>query len=88
VQALNASELGVLDFALDGLRCEAHFYDALLQSVSGDLASREARVRSALKRSIDTKFHLYYEYHMAKVLHGRMTAAQPPSAADKGKTPE
>ncbi len=78
LQALQASELGVLDFSLDGLRCEAYFYDALLQSVSGDAATREERVRASLKRAVDTKFQLYYEYHMSTLLHGRMSGAPTP----------
>jgi tetratricopeptide (TPR) repeat protein len=60
---------------LSGLRCEAHFYDALLQGVTGKPQDRDPRQLNQLKKAIASEHVLYYEYQMARYLHG-----QPPRA--------
>jgi hypothetical protein len=67
--------LHAFDFPLDGLRCEAYFYDAVLQGVTGPPESRRQRQLARLDRALATNYQLYYEYHMAHMLRDRIRAA-------------
>jgi hypothetical protein len=54
--------------SLASFRCEAYFYDALLQSVSGEARTRAARYRNRLQQVVDEKCYTTYEYAMASYL--------------------
>ncbi len=69
--ALHASQLGRIgtaELTYDGMRCEAYFYEALLQSVSGEPATRSARYAQALERVLEMGRGDQYEYLMAMYL--------------------
>jgi conflict system STAND superfamily ATPase len=66
LQASPLSSIGGMSFA--ELRGEAYFYDALLQEVSGDSATRRARSRRALEEVVRLRRVALYEYHMARYL--------------------
>jgi hypothetical protein len=55
-----------------GFLTEWYFYDALLQSVTGDRSSRVDRFRSGLKQAINTKQFAFNEYCFAKALLSRI----------------
>jgi len=55
-----------------GFLTEWHFYDALLQSVTGDRSSRVHRFRSGLEEAINTKQFALNEYSFAKALLNRI----------------
>lgn len=63
------SHIGVYGLTFDGMRCEAAFYDALLQNVTGDPASRSARFAQALGQVLEVGRGNMYEYLMARYLH-------------------
>jgi hypothetical protein len=54
--------------SLSSFRCEAFFYDALLQSVTGDSATQRDRYLKQLNAVIDEKCFNTYEYSMASWL--------------------
>jgi conflict system STAND superfamily ATPase len=66
-----SSPLSKTGFSLAGARCEAHFYDGLLQGVTGLPWTRHWRQRSAFDAAIATQYYSYYEYHMANLLRER-----------------
>jgi hypothetical protein len=69
--ALQASGLDQTERSLDGLRCEAYFYAALHDQVTGDPATREQRYRDKLQRVVATHQYGLYEYRMAQFLLAR-----------------
>lgn len=71
-EAFRQSPLRLVHPSLLGARCEAYFYDALLQGVTGEAATRRQRKMRSLDRAIATNYVPYYEYHMARYLRGRM----------------
>jgi pentatricopeptide repeat protein len=71
--------LHALGYPLNAARCEAYFYDALLQSVSGLTWTRRKRELAALDAAIATRYYQYYEYHMAHILRERLTGTKRPS---------
>jgi hypothetical protein len=73
-EAFETSELnriGVSGLSYEGMRCEAYFYDALLQDVTGEPATRAARYAQALERVLEVGHGNMYEYAMAQYLHSR-----------------
>jgi hypothetical protein len=54
------------------LRCEAFFYDALLQGATGDVETRKARQVESLQRVTATHSYNYFEYQMARFLLARL----------------
>ncbi len=71
-EAFGQSPLRLVHPSLLAARCEAYFYDALLQGVTGEAASRRQRKITSLDKAIATNYVPYYEYHMARYLKGRM----------------
>lgn len=67
-KAFEQSIFGEAGLPLFGLRCEAYFYDALLQNVSGNHDDRQRRLQLLLEKVVETKRYSYYEYHMARYL--------------------
>lgn len=67
-ETFERSPLRRIGFSFSGIRCEAHFYNALLQGVSGDPETRRERQIEQLKMALDTQHFSYYEYHMANYL--------------------
>jgi hypothetical protein len=55
-----------------GFLTEWYFYDALLQSVTGDRSSRVDRLRSGLEEAINKKQFAFNEYSFAKALLSRL----------------
>jgi hypothetical protein len=55
----------------DDIRCEAYFYDALLQEVTGESATRSTRYAQALGRVLEVGHGDQYEYLMARYLRSR-----------------
>lgn len=66
--AFHASGLDQTELSLNGLRCEAYFYTALRERVTGDPATREARFRERLNRVLEVQEYGYYEHRMAQFL--------------------
>ncbi len=66
--SFHASGLDQTALALDGMRCEAYFYLALRERVTGDPVTRDARFRNKLERVIETKYYGFVEFRMAKYL--------------------
>jgi len=69
--SLLASELHQTELPLSGMRCEAYFYAALRERVTGDPATRDQRFRDKLQRALATQQYGYFEYRMARFLLGR-----------------
>jgi hypothetical protein len=71
-QAFEASGLNRIGLSYDEIRCEAYFYDALFQAVTGDAATRSARFAKSIQEVLETRAGHYYEYLMARYLrsHG------------------
>lgn len=67
-EELASSALAALPFTRQGLLCEAHFYDAILQRSAG----RMDETLAALQQAIATGRKNYYEYKMAKFLLARL----------------
>jgi hypothetical protein len=67
-EAFKSSGLSHIDMSYDEIRCEAHFYDALLQAVTGDPATRSARFAQAIQRVLEVGHGDIYEYLMALYL--------------------
>ncbi|HWA77196.1 MAG TPA: hypothetical protein VG937_32900, partial [Polyangiaceae bacterium] len=74
-QAFARSMLSRGSQSLASFRCEAYFYDALLQSVIGDPPTRAARYRSRLEQVVGERCYTTYEYAMASYL---LKANSPP----------
>jgi hypothetical protein len=62
------SAMGDLGQTRTEFLAEFHFYDALKQSVSGEPATRNERLRQSLQKSVDSKAVQTWEYHMANYL--------------------
>jgi hypothetical protein len=71
-EAFEASGLNRIGLSYDEIRCDAFFYDALLQAVTGDAASRSARFMKRIQEVLETRAGHYYEHLMARYLrsHG------------------
>jgi len=67
-EAFEASGLNRIGFSYDEIRCEAYFYDALLQAVTGDAATRSARFAKSIQEVLETRAGHYYEHLMARYL--------------------
>jgi hypothetical protein len=65
------SQIDMLGLTYDAMRCEAFFYDALLQEVTGDPATRSTRYAQALTRVLEVGHGDQYEYLMARYLRSR-----------------
>lgn len=59
-----ASPFSNLSLSLQGMRCEFHFYDALVAKLKGD----RTRMLHELQAAIDTQYRQYLEYKLAKFL--------------------
>jgi hypothetical protein len=70
-EAFEASGLNRIGFSYDEIRCEAYFYDALLQAVTGDAATRSARFAKSIQEVLETRAGHYYEHLMARYLRSR-----------------
>ncbi len=70
-EAFEASGLNRIGLSYDEIRCEAYFYDALLQAVTGDAASRSARFMKRIQEVLETRAGHYYEHLMARYLRSR-----------------
>ena len=57
-----------LGMPYSGLLCEAYFYEALLQGVTGPEMTRNRRRLENLNKALETNYYSYYEYHMARYL--------------------
>ena len=66
-----ASGLNRIGQSYDEIRCEAYFYDALLQAVTGDAATRSARFAKGIQEVLETRAGHYYEHLMARYLRSR-----------------
>jgi hypothetical protein len=66
--AFAASPLSLLGMSYTELRGEAYFYDALLQDVSGEPATRRDRSRRCLEEVLKLRGAAVYEYHLARYL--------------------
>jgi hypothetical protein len=66
--AFRASGLAETALSLDGLRCEAHFHAALREHVTGDPATRDARLRAELRRVVELREYRHHEDAMARFL--------------------
>jgi hypothetical protein len=71
-EAFEASGLNRIGESYDEMRCEAYFYDALLQAVTGDPGTRSARFAQSIQRVLETRAGHFLEYLMARYLrsHG------------------
>lgn len=54
--------------SFSSFRCEAYFYDALVQSITGDVATRRQRYTDDLRTVVRERCFDMYEYHMASWL--------------------
>jgi hypothetical protein len=70
-EAFESSGLNRIGLSYDDMRCEAYFYDALLQAVTGDPATRSARFAQAIQRAIEVGHGNLSEYLMARYLRSR-----------------
>jgi lipoprotein NlpI len=70
-EAFEASGLNHIGLSYDEIRCEAYFYDALFQAVTGDAATRSARFAKSIQEVLETRAGHYYEYLMARYLRSR-----------------
>jgi len=70
-EAFEASGLNHIGLSYDEIRCEAYFYDALLQAVTGDAATRSTRFAKSIQEVLETRAGHYYEYLMARYLRSR-----------------
>ena len=67
-EAFEASGLNRIGKEYDDMYCEAYFYDALLQSVTGPSATRSARFAQSIQSVPETGRGDIYEYLMALYL--------------------
>jgi lipoprotein NlpI len=70
-EAFEASGLNRIGQNYDDIRCEAYFYDALLQEITGEPATRSARFTQAIQRVLEVGHGDIYEYLMARYLRSR-----------------
>jgi hypothetical protein len=70
-EAFEASGLNRIGLSYDEIRCEGYFYDALLQAVTGDAATRSARFAKGIQEVLETRAGHYYEHLMARYLRSR-----------------
>jgi hypothetical protein len=70
-EAFEASGLNRIGLSYDEIRCEAYFYDALFQAVTGDATTRSARFMKSIQEVLETRAGNYYEYLMARYLRSR-----------------
>jgi lipoprotein NlpI len=70
-EAFQASGLNRIGESYDEMRCEAYFYDALFQAVTGDPASRSARFAKSIQEVLETRAGHFYEHLMARYLRSR-----------------
>jgi hypothetical protein len=70
-EAFEDSGLNRIGPSYDEMRCEAYFYDALLQAVTGDPATRSARFAKSIQEVLETRAGHYYEHLMARYLRSR-----------------
>jgi hypothetical protein len=70
-EAFEASGFNRIGESYDEIRCEAYFYDALFQAVTGDPATRSARFAQAIQRVLETRAGHLLEYLMARYLRSR-----------------
>jgi Novel STAND NTPase 1 len=70
-EAFEASGLNRIGQSYDEIRCEAYFYDALFQAVTGDAATRSARFVKSIQEVLETRAGHYYEHLMARYLRSR-----------------
>ena len=77
--ALRQSPLNDLGYSLDALRCEAWFYDALLQGVTGPADTRRERQIASLDKALAAKYYLYYEHHLAQALRNSLNDTRSPT---------
>jgi len=70
-EAFEASGFNRIGETYDEMRCEAYFYDALLQAVTGDAATRSARFAKSIQEVLETRAGHFYEYQMARYLRSR-----------------
>ena len=70
-EAFEASGFNRIGQSYDEIRCEAYFYDALFQAVTGDAATRSARFAKSIQEVLETHAGNYYEYQMARYLRSR-----------------
>jgi lipoprotein NlpI len=70
-EAFEASGLNRIGRSYDEMLSEAYFYDALLQAVTGDPATRSARFMQAIQRVLEVGHGDIYEYLMARYLRSR-----------------
>jgi len=70
-EAFEASGLNRIGLSYDEIRCDAFFYDALFQAVTGDAASRSARFMKRIQEVLETRAGHYYEHLMARYLRSR-----------------
>src|SRR5215468_2713045 len=70
-EAFEASGLNRIGLSYDEIRCEAYFYDALLQAVTGDAATRSARFAKGIQEVLETRAGHYYEHLVARYLRSR-----------------
>jgi hypothetical protein len=66
--AFEKSPLSRMGMSLAQVRCEAFFYDALLEGVGGDPRDRRKRERKLLEKVVKTGCFTYFEYLMAGCL--------------------
>ena len=67
-EAFQSSELNRIGMEYDDIYCEAYFYDALLQKVTGPSATRSERFAQSIQRVLETGRGDIYEYLMALYL--------------------
>ncbi|HVI65000.1 MAG TPA: hypothetical protein VM910_20805 [Bradyrhizobium sp.] len=67
-EAFEASGLNRIGMEYDDIYCEAYFYDALLQAVTGDPATRSARFAKSIQDVLEKGRGDYFEYTMALYL--------------------
>ena len=67
-EAFEASPLGKTSLPYESVCIDAHFYEALLQHISGPPADRRRLFREALERASRMGRTQYYETHMARYL--------------------
>jgi hypothetical protein len=75
------SAFAALGLPLRALQCDAYFYDALRQHVTGDPATRDARYRASLRKVLDTGYASYVEYYLATYLLDRLEQGKSSHAA-------
>jgi hypothetical protein len=70
-EAFESSGLNRIGLEYDDIYCEAYFYDALLQKVTGDPTTRSTRFAQSIQSVLETGRGDIYEYLMALYLRSR-----------------